>query len=116
MKRLNYQNYLMVKDITGSVKTVELLPDYTNNLDDPNWLYVTRMGTNETERLVKTTISHLLPTVITWRMNTIGSTRINFLVYNDRKELTIRFCFDCKDKDIMDEVISVIINVLKEEE
>lgn len=113
MKRLKYQNYLMVKDITGSVKVVELLPDYTNNLDDPNWLYLTCMGTNEISKFIKTTVDHFCPTGCTIRANTMSDTRINILVYGDTKKLTIRFVLDCQDKDILNEAYTAFTGFYK---
>ena len=104
MKRLKYQNSLIVKDITGSVKVVELLPNYnTSNLDDPNWLYLTCMGTNEIAKFVKTSISYLIPTEFTYRKNRISDTRVNFLCHDHNGDLIIRFCLDCQDTDMLDE-------------
>ena len=103
MKRLNYQNSLIVKDITGSVKVMELLPVCTGNLDDPNWLYLTCMGTNEIAKFVKTSISYLIPTEFTYRKNRISDTRVNFLCHDHNGDLIIRFCLDCQDTDVMDE-------------
>lgn len=104
MKRLNYQNSLILKDITGSVKVMELLPNYnTSSLDDPNWLYLTCMGTNEIAKFVKTSISYFIPTEFTYRKNRISGTRVNFLCHDHNKDLIIRFCLDCHDTDMLDE-------------
>lgn len=104
MKRLKYQNSLIVKDITGSVKVMELLPNHnTSNLDDPNWLYLTCMGTNEIAKFVKTSISYLIPTEFTYRKNRISDTRVNFLCHDNNGDLIIRFCLDCHDMDMLDE-------------
>lgn len=105
----------MVKDITGSVKVLELLPDYTSNLDDPNWLYVSMIGTNEIERFVRVSLGYFIPTEFVFLMKTVSDTRVNFLGYDHHKDLTIRFCLDCQDKDIMDEALNEIRNGLKEE-
>lgn len=102
MKRLNYQNSLIVKDITGSVKVMELLPVCIGNLDYPNWLYLTCMGTNEIAKFVKTSISYLIPTEFTYRKNRISDTRVNFLCHDNNGDLIIRFCLDCHDTDMMD--------------
>ena len=104
MKRLNYQNSLIVKDITGSVKVVELHPNYyTSNLDDPNWLYITCLRINEIAKFVKTSISYLIPTEFTYRKNRISDTRVNFLCHDDNGDLIIQFCLDCHDTDMLDE-------------
>lgn len=115
MKRFKYQNYLMVKDITGSVKVMELHRGRTGNLDDPNWLYIPRLGTTEIERFIETSLSYFIPTEFTFEMHTVSDTKVNFLGYDHHKDLIIRFCLDCRDKDMMDEALNEIRNGLKHE-
>ena len=112
MKTLNYQNSLVFKDITGSVKVMELLPVCTDNLDSPNWMYVSFMGVNEIAKFVRTSLSYFFPTALTFTKGRISDTSAYYLGRNHNGDIIVRFSLNCQDRDMLVKAVLCINNIL----
>lgn len=100
---------MVIEDFNGLRATIELVREKPNPI-------IMRLLTDSMPELILNQITHTIPEGFSWRWTaaTKGNERLDLSVYfvlGDFETLGIRFRFDCRDREIMDEVARAVITI-----